>query len=116
MLHPYDRAYFRPKYHISDITMAEKVKDYYRKVVFHAEGYGGSVHHSQSLLQDLEVRKLSQEARGRVQDGIRIINAVDLCRLEYYLRVDLDGSQRRGRIRGKIGVPRSGGEFASMPI
>ncbi len=62
MLHPYDRAYFRPKYHISDITMAEKVKDYYRKVVFHAEGYGGSVHHSQSLLEDLEVRKLSQDS------------------------------------------------------
>src|SRR5262245_38018067 len=81
-----------------DVPRRPQVEDDDRQAIVHAERDRGRVHHLQALLEDLQVRDAIESRRSRLDHRIRVVNAVDLCRLENDVRLDFHRAQRGGGV------------------
>lgn len=87
-----------------------------RDLVLHADGDGSSVHRAEILLDKLHVRDAVDLLCRRVLFGIRVVDAVHVLREQQNIRSDLRRAERGARIRGKIGIPRTAGEYDDPPL
>src|SRR5207248_6433100 len=79
-------------------------------VVLTAKRYRRMIHHAQVFVDQVKVAEPGKSLGLRIRHWVRIIDAVDLGRLEHDLRLDLDRPERGRRIGAEVGIAAAGGE------
>src|SRR5262249_16461600 len=99
------RSHLLASNHAANVPWAGEVEDHNGEVVVPAEGDGGSVHHLEAALDDVQVGDLLKHGRVFHKHGIGVINAVHFGGLKNSVGLDLHGAQGGGRISRKIRIP-----------
>src|SRR5208283_2518793 len=99
-----------------DRVLLVQVQHEDRHVVVEAQGEGRRVHDLEALLQGVDEADLVVLHGVRVLLRVLVVDAVDLCRLDDYVCVQLGGAQGVYRVGREIGVARARDEDDQAPL
>ena len=92
------------------LSSAVQVEDDDRQVVLHAQRDGRAVHHLELVAQQVGVFEPVVSPSARDRHRVRIVDPVDLGRLEQHVGADLDRAQGRGGVGREVRVAGAGDE------
>src|SRR5260370_10218584 len=98
------RADFLAEHDTFDVARLQQIEDDDRHVVVHAERKRRVVHHLDATIENLEISESFEFDRVGITLRVCRVNAVNLGRLEDYVRFDLHSAKRGGFFGGDIWV------------